>query len=128
MAMLSLDEKSKRSVYDDTNDDFCQPFSNNVKIHILVYVQRNIPSTSQVVMAADRNKISSNTLNDIIASIIRESQGCEEDFVFSKMSTSEDVKNFVQRNLSPLTKTFWLQSMILTLQHIGMKNLKSGKK
>ena len=38
-------------------------------------------------MTADRHKISSNALNDIIASIIRESQGCVEDFVLSQMST-----------------------------------------
>ena len=38
-------------------------------------------------MTADRHKISSDALNDIIASIIRESQGCVEDFVLSQMST-----------------------------------------
>ena len=38
-------------------------------------------------MATDRHKISSNALNDITSSIIRESQGRIEDFVLSETST-----------------------------------------
>ena len=55
---------------------------------ILLHVPRNIASRSQLVMAADRHKMSSKALNDIIASIIRESKGCVNDFTLSKMSAS----------------------------------------
>ena len=41
--------------------------TNNLE-HILLYALQNIASTSQVVVAADRRKISSNAQNDIIAS------------------------------------------------------------
>ena len=81
--------KAMGSVEEQTGEDFCEPPSKQRKNsdRILLHVPRNIASTSQVVMTADRHKISSNALNDIIASIIRESQGCIEDFVLSQMST-----------------------------------------
>ena len=55
---------------------------------LILHVPKNIASRSQVVMAADRRKMSNNALNDIIASIIRESKGCVNDFTLRKMSTS----------------------------------------
>ena len=82
-------KESDESVEEQTGKDFCEPPSNQRKNpdRILLHVPRNIAPTSQVVMTADRHKISSNALNDIITSIIRESQGCVEDFVLSQMST-----------------------------------------
>ena len=88
-AMVSLDGESVGSVYDDTDENFCQPFSKQRRNsdHVLFHVSRNIASTSQLVMAADSHKILNNTLNDIIASIITKRQGCVEDFALSKLST-----------------------------------------
>ena len=90
-----------QSVYEEIDENFCEPPAKQSKNsdHILLYVPQNIASISQVVMAADQNKISRNALNDIAASIIRESQGRLEDFVLSKTSTLKDAKNFVMRNL-----------------------------
>ena len=73
----------------NNNDDenFCEPPRKKTKNseHILLYVPQNIASTSQVVMAADWHKISSNVLNNIIASIIKESQGYV-DFMLGKIN------------------------------------------
>ena len=82
-------KESDGSVEEQTGEDFCEPPSKQRKNpdRILLHVPRNIASTSQLVMTADRLKISSNALNDIIASIMRECQGCVEDFVLSQMST-----------------------------------------
>ena len=87
LAIVSLDE-SKGSIYDDTVKNFGQPFFKQRKNSdpILLHVPRNTASTSQVVMVADHRKISSNALN-IIASLIRKSQGCVKNFVLTKMST-----------------------------------------
>ena len=89
LTMVLGSKESNGSVEEQTGDDFCEPPSKQWKNQdqILLHVPRNIASTSQVVMTADRHKISSNALNDIIASIIRESQECVEDFVLSQMST-----------------------------------------
>ena len=77
-------KESDGSVQEQTGEDFCEPPKQRKNSdRILLHMPRNIASTSQVVMTADRHKISSNALNGIIASIIRESQGCVEDFVLS---------------------------------------------
>jgi len=61
---------------------------NNTRIPNIFYCMcHEILHPTQVIMAAYRHKISSNTLNDIIAWIIRESQGCVVDFVLSQTST-----------------------------------------
>jgi len=95
LTMVLGGNKSDGSVEEQTGEDFCELPSKQRKNsdRILLHVPRNIASTSQVVMTADRHKISSNALNDIIASIIRESQGCVEDFVLSQMSTLRGRKN-----------------------------------
>ena len=88
LAMVA--EESDGSFYDDeTDENFCEPPSKQRKSseQILLRVPTNIASTSQVVMAVDRHKISSNALNDILAVIIAKSQGCVEDFVLSQTST-----------------------------------------
>ena len=60
-------------------------------------------------MATDRLKISSNALNDIniIASIIRESQGRLEDFVLSETSTSKGRQKLRCKKVDNV-KSFWL--------------------
>lgn len=50
-------------------------------------VPRRIIFSPSVILAADRHKISSNALNDIVAALIRESNGNVDDFVLSKTST-----------------------------------------
>ena len=55
------DYDSDQSVYEEIEENFCK----------LPAKQR-----IQTIFFADRHKISSNALNDIIASIIRESQEC----------------------------------------------------
>ena len=57
-------------------------------------------------MTADRHKISSNALNDIIASTIRESQGCVEDFVLSQMSTLRGHKKLRSLKFESVKKNF----------------------
>ena len=54
---------------------------------VKLYVPKRIATTSQVVSAADRHRISSNALNDVLAAIIRESNGDVNEFVLSKAST-----------------------------------------
>ena len=87
---------SDQSVYEEIDENFCEPPAKQTKNpdHILLYVPRNIASTSQVVMATDQRKISSNALNDIIASIIIESRGRSEDFVHSETSTLKGRQKF----------------------------------
>ena len=55
------------------------------------FVRLNVPkrfaAASQVVAAADRDRISSNALNDILAVFNRESDGDVNDFILSKAST-----------------------------------------
>ena len=82
-------KESDGSVEEQTGEDFCEPpyKQRNNSDRILLDVPRNIASTSQVMMTADRHKILSNALNDTIASTITESQGCVEDFVLGQMST-----------------------------------------
>ena len=54
---------------------------------VKLYVPKRIATTSQVVSAADMHRISSNALNDVLAAIIRESNGDLNEFVLSKAST-----------------------------------------
>ena len=90
-------KESDGSVEEQTGEDFCEPPKQRKNSdRILLHVPRNIASTPQVVMTTDRRKISSNALNDIIASIIRESQGCVEDFVLGQMSTLRGRKKLSQ--------------------------------
>ena len=106
LTMLSLDDGGNASSNDDDYKNFCELPSKQPKIfeHIFLYVPRNIAFTSQVVIAADRQEITSNSLNDNIAPIIRESQRHIEDFVLSKTSTlRENVERF-----DTVKKNFWL--------------------
>ena len=97
LALVSLANDGNASNDDDNNKNFCEPASEKPKNseHILLHFRRNVAFTSQVVMATDRPKITSNTLNDIITSIIQESQERIKDFALSKTNTlQEDVEKF----------------------------------
>ena len=78
-------------------------------------------------MTADRHKISSNALNDIIASIIRES-GCVEDFVLSQMSTLRGRKKLRSLKFESVKENFLagLDDHYFTI-HWDEKLLKCGK-
>ena len=118
-------EESDGSFHDNEIDEnFCEPPSKKRKSseQILLRVPRNIASTSQIVMAADRHKISGNTLNDLLAAIIRESQGCVEDFVLSQMSTLRGRKKFRSEKFESVKENFWLEWIIITSQYIGIKS------
>ena len=85
-------EESDGSFHDDeTDENFCEPPFKQRKNseQILLRMPRITASTSQVVMAAERHKVSSNALNDILVAIIKESQGCV-DFMLSQMSSSRE--------------------------------------
>ena len=118
------------SVEEQTGEDFCKPPSKQRKNpnQILLHVPRNIASTSQVVMTADRHKISSNALNDIIASIISECQGCVEDFVLSQMSTFRGRKKLRSLKFESVKENFLagLDDHYFTT-HWDEKLLKCGK-
>ena len=79
-------------------------------------------------MTADRHKISSNALNDIIASIIRESQGCVKDFVLSQMSTLRGRKKLRSLKFESVKENFFagLDDHYFTI-HWDEKLLKCGK-
>ena len=123
-------KESDGSVEEQTGEDFCEPPSKQRKNpdRILLHVPRNIASTSQVVMTADRHKISSNALNDIIASIIRESQGCVKDFVLSQMSTLRGRKKLRSLKFESVKENFLagLDDHYFTI-HWDEKLLKCGK-
>ena len=123
-------KESDGSVEEQTGEDFCEPPSKQPKNpdRILLHVPRNIASTSQVVMTADRHKISSNALNDIIASIIRESQGCVQDFVLSQMSTLRGRKKLRSLKLESAKENFWPGWMIITSQFTGRKSYWNAEK
>jgi len=74
-------------------------------------------------MTADRHKISSNALNDIIASIIRESQGCV-DFVLSQMSTLRGRKKLRSLKFESVKENFLAHYFTI---HWDEKLLKFGK-
>ena len=79
-------------------------------------------------MTADRHKLSSNALNDIIASIIRESQGCVKDFVLSQMSTLRGRKKLRSLKFESVKENFLagLDDHYFTI-HWDEKLLKCGK-
>ena len=79
-------------------------------------------------MTADRHKISSNALNDIIASIMRECQGCVEDFVLSQMSTFRGRKKLCSLKFESVKENFsaGLDDHYFTI-HWDEKLLKCGK-
>ena len=130
--MLTLvlgDKESDGSVEEQTGEDFCEPPKQRKNPdRIQLHVPRNIASTSQVVMTADRHKISSNALNDIIASIIRESEGCEEDFVLSQMSTLRGLQKLRSLKFESVKENFLagLDDHYFTI-HWDEKLLKCGK-
>ena len=72
LTMVLGGKESNGSVEEQAGEDFCELSSKQRKNpdRILLHVPRNIASTPQVVMTADRHNISSNALNGIIASII----------------------------------------------------------
>ena len=130
LTMVFGGKESDGSVEEQTGEDFCEPLSKqrNNPDRILLHVPRNIASTSQVVMTADRHKISSNALNDIIASIIRESQGCVEDFVLSQISTLRGRKKLRSLKFESVKEHFLagLDNHYFTI-HWDEKLLKCGK-
>ena len=79
-------------------------------------------------MVADRHKTSNNALNDIVASIIRESQGCVEDFLLSKMSTLKGRKKLRSEKFESTKENFLvvIDDHYSTI-HWDEKLLKSGK-
>ena len=132
-ALLTIVLESKESdgsVVEQTGKDFFELPSKQRKNpdRILLHVPRNIASTSQVVMTADRHKISSNALNDIIASIIRESQGCVKDFVLSQISTVRGRKKLRSLKFESVRENFsaGLDDYYFTIQW-DEKLLKCGK-
>ena len=88
MTSIADDEAGPSNVEIDDNFWDDPPKKTKKSEFILLDVPKDIASRSHVVMAADRHKMSNNVLNDIIASIIRESKGCVNDFTLSRMSTS----------------------------------------
>ena len=130
LTMVLGGKESDGSVEEQTGEDFCKPPSKQRKNpdRILLHVPRNIASTSQVAMTADRHKISSNALNDIIASIIRESQGSIEDFVLSQLSTLRGRKKLRSLKFESVKENFWdgLDDHYFTI-HWDEKLLKCGK-
>ena len=124
LTMVLGGKESDGSIEEQTGENFCEPPSKQPKNpdRILLHVLRNIASTSQVVMTADRHKISSNALNDIIASIIRESQGCVKDFVLSQMSTLRGRKKLRSLKFELVKENFWPGWMIITSQFTGTKS------
>ena len=88
MTSIADDEAGPSNVEIDDNFWEGPPKKTKKSEFILLHVPKNIASRSQVGMAADRHKMSNNALNDICASIIRESKRCVNDFTLSRMSTS----------------------------------------
>ena len=124
-------EESDGSCHEDeTDENLRKPSSKQRKSfeQIRLRVPRNIASTSQVVMTADRHKISSNALNDILVAIITESQGCVEDFVLSQMSTSSGRKKLRSKKFESVTEKFLvgMDNHYFTI-HMDEKLLKCGK-
>ena len=90
-----------------------------VKLH----VPKRIATTSQVVSAADRHRISSNALNDVLSAIIRESNGDVNEFVLSKASMLrgrkqarhsefEYVKNFKNSTIGEFVTIHWDEKLL----------------
>ena len=100
----------------------------NPNLFFLLHVPKNIASRSQVVMAADRHKMSNNALDHIIASIIRESKGCVSDFTLSRISTSRGRRKLRFMKLETLKKYISddLGVNYFTI-HWDEKQLKAGK-
>ena len=129
LTMVLGGKESDGSVEEQTGEDFCEPPTKQRKNsdRIVLHELRNIASTSQVVMTADRHKISSNALNDIIASIISESQGCVN-FVLSQMSTLRGRKKLCSFKFKSVKENFLagLDDHYVTI-HWDEKLLKCGK-
>jgi len=69
---------------------------------VKLYVPKRIATASQVVAAADRHRISSNALNDVLAAVIRESDGDVNDFILSKASTLRGRKQVRQSEFNKI--------------------------
>ena len=69
-------------------------------------VPKRIAAASQVVAAADRHRISSNALNDILAAFIRESDGDVNDFILSKASTLRGRKEVRELEFNKIKQNF----------------------
>ena len=67
---------------------------------------KRIAAASQVVAAADKHRISSNALNDILAAFIRESDGDVNDFILSEASTLRGRKKVRELEFSKIKKNF----------------------
>ena len=73
---------------------------------VKLYDPKRIATTCQVVSAADRHRISSNALNDVLAAIIRESNGDVNEFVLSKASTLRGRKQARHSEFENIKKNF----------------------
>ena len=73
---------------------------------VKLYVPKRIATSSQVVSAADRHRISSNAFNDVLAAIIRESNGDVNKFVLSKASTLRGRKQARHSEFENIKKNF----------------------
>ena len=88
------------------------------------YVPKRIATTSQVASAADRHRISSNVLNDVLAAIIRESNGDVNELVLSKESTfrgrkqarhpefENNKENFENRTIREFVTIHWDKKLL----------------
>ena len=84
MVPVSIADEDNGPTEDQKDNNFYELPSKKLKYpkHIVLYVPGNI-----VVMAAVRRKIISDAFNDVIASILKESQGCVETFALSQRNT-----------------------------------------
>ena len=78
-------------------------------------------------MGTDRHKISSNALNDITSSIIRESQGRIEDFVLSETSTLKGRQKLCCKKVDNVKEKFLVDVESLLHNTLDEKLLKPGK-
>ena len=73
---------------------------------VKLYVPKRITTTSQVVSAADKQRISSNALNDVLDAIIRQSNGDINEFALGKASTLRGRKQARHSEFENIKETF----------------------
>ena len=74
--------------------------------YITLNVPRQISALPQVVEAADRHKLSSNAVNDVLAALIRDCGGDVDDFVLSKSTTLRMRRNVRLSQFESVRRSF----------------------
>ena len=125
--VLTLQALSTSNSTDEEEYAGCSSQIQTTLSYVSLKVPRRIAALPQVVAAADRHKLSSNALNDVLASLIRECNGNVQDFILSTSSTLRARQLVRSKQFENIKQDFRknLQTEFFTI-HWDEKLLKEG--